>query len=751
MARLPRPGQDNGTWGDILNDYLSQSHEGNGTLKRDSVGATQLQDNAVTATTIAPGSINSVNVANGSITEALLDSATQTKLNMISSQEWEFISGKPLFDVTDSAYGAIHDGVTDDLAAIQSAVDACDSAGGGIVFIPKGIYVVSNSIRLDNSNVTLMGAGRSATILKTVSDYPVILAVSASNLVIRDLQVLGDSDSGKTNQRGVQFYIVDNSLIHNVLAKNLGYDGFCLLTGSVNNIVSNCLIEDCEDDGINIGGSQTMESIGNVVVGNVVVGSNNTGIHLSDGSSFTTVTGNNIVGCGDSGIDTYQSGVLIGVRGNNTIVGNVIRDCTDFGIHIKDTNENIVEGNTISGCQRSLRCTNTERTQFIGNNCTGASLSGILDDADCADLTVSNNLFHNCGSSGILIVGPRASINGNSVRGATAVSLQVASTGVDSVVNNNTITNGTTYAMNILATRCIVSGNLISGGTLAIYVSSAECVVSSNVIIGNSTIGIQIISTNCVVSGNIFDGQGSHGVRIDGADCLISGNTFKNVASNSVWVNAATRAHIVGNHFQSASIAINVTIGVDTFITNNATVSSSTYSLLENTASSGTIVVNNRFDGAVLTNGTNAIVRDISADYVNSGTSAKSSAYYQRSAWRQAKAILSSVSGASVTAIGLIPDGALLLGVTTRINTTLGTSSGVTGYTIGDGLDDDLWGTVESVTTGAASGSAGFTATGAAGVLYTSEQNVVVTATGGNFNGTGVIEVIAHYMICEAD
>ena len=33
MARLPQPGSDNGTWGDVLNDYLSESHNADGTLK----------------------------------------------------------------------------------------------------------------------------------------------------------------------------------------------------------------------------------------------------------------------------------------------------------------------------------------------------------------------------------------------------------------------------------------------------------------------------------------------------------------------------------------------------------------------------------------------------------------------------------------------------------------------------------------------------------------------------------------------
>lgn len=33
MARLPQPGSDNGTWGEVLNDYLSQSHNADGSLK----------------------------------------------------------------------------------------------------------------------------------------------------------------------------------------------------------------------------------------------------------------------------------------------------------------------------------------------------------------------------------------------------------------------------------------------------------------------------------------------------------------------------------------------------------------------------------------------------------------------------------------------------------------------------------------------------------------------------------------------
>lgn len=71
MARLPQVGGDAGNWGDVLNDYLSQSHNTDGTLKTDTVGAAQLKPGAVTSTAIGDGAVQ----------ESKLSSAVQTKLN----------------------------------------------------------------------------------------------------------------------------------------------------------------------------------------------------------------------------------------------------------------------------------------------------------------------------------------------------------------------------------------------------------------------------------------------------------------------------------------------------------------------------------------------------------------------------------------------------------------------------------------------------------------------------------------------
>lgn len=61
MSRLPIPGSDQGNWGNILNNYLLQSHTSTGVLKNNVITNSQLQD--------------------GSVTNAKLDAATQSSLS----------------------------------------------------------------------------------------------------------------------------------------------------------------------------------------------------------------------------------------------------------------------------------------------------------------------------------------------------------------------------------------------------------------------------------------------------------------------------------------------------------------------------------------------------------------------------------------------------------------------------------------------------------------------------------------------
>lgn len=51
------------------------------------------------------------------------------------------------------AYGAVGDGSTDDTSAVQSALDACKAAGGGVVYFPAGNYKVTSTLTYDISAV----------------------------------------------------------------------------------------------------------------------------------------------------------------------------------------------------------------------------------------------------------------------------------------------------------------------------------------------------------------------------------------------------------------------------------------------------------------------------------------------------------------------------------------------------------------------------------------------------------------------
>jgi polygalacturonase len=69
------------------------------------------------------------------------------------------------------SFGAMGDGKTLDSPAINQAIEACGEAGGGMVYLPAGIYL-SGSIRLTNNMNLYIGAG--ATILgapQTVNAY----------------------------------------------------------------------------------------------------------------------------------------------------------------------------------------------------------------------------------------------------------------------------------------------------------------------------------------------------------------------------------------------------------------------------------------------------------------------------------------------------------------------------------------------------------------------------------------------------
>ncbi len=122
---IPSIGGDNDTWGTVLNAYLQTEHNSSG-------GHTN-----ITATDI--------------------------------------ITKNPATNVR--AFGAIGNGVTDDTTAIQTAMDFAEAQGGGVLFFPRGTYIITSTITWKNG-VSLIG-GQSGFLVP--GRYPEIKWEGAEN------------------------------------------------------------------------------------------------------------------------------------------------------------------------------------------------------------------------------------------------------------------------------------------------------------------------------------------------------------------------------------------------------------------------------------------------------------------------------------------------------------------------------------------------------------------------------------------
>lgn len=191
MARLPVPGGDVDGWAGILNEFLRVSHNEDGTQKARSV------------------KLDSLDVANPAAQR--IDNFVL--MNRDSKLEW-----RPSSSINVLNFGAKGDGITDDTAAIQAAIDAVGR--GGTVNIPRGNYMVSG-LKIKNNGTTIAGEARFGTRL---------VRIKGSTAPLIDMSGLGTMDShikycaiGNITLHGnfgpgvlVRSYFADNCILRDV-------------------------------------------------------------------------------------------------------------------------------------------------------------------------------------------------------------------------------------------------------------------------------------------------------------------------------------------------------------------------------------------------------------------------------------------------------------------------------------------------------------------------------------------------------
>src|SRR5664279_873332 len=86
MARLPTPGGDDGNWGTVLNDFLSQEHNADGTLKDGVVTDAKIASGGLTNAALSPSAaIAKSKLASLSIVDADVSAISESKVTNLTT------------------------------------------------------------------------------------------------------------------------------------------------------------------------------------------------------------------------------------------------------------------------------------------------------------------------------------------------------------------------------------------------------------------------------------------------------------------------------------------------------------------------------------------------------------------------------------------------------------------------------------------------------------------------------------------
>ena len=357
-------------------------------------------------------------------------------------------------------FGAVGNGVTDDTAAIQAAVNAAAA-----VYVPAGTYVV-NIVTL-NANTELYGDGAASIIKQSASfvgNSQGSLYVNSgsagsqvNNIVIRDLRVEGTNISSPTFSEFK--HLVSLNGVRNVLIENvqfIGFQGDGLYIGS--GIVAgderhntNVIVRDCFFDGVNKDNRNGVSAI------------DCNGL-LVDGNYFTRCTRSNMPGAVDIEPDSFTFHVVRDIKvvnnkffdiGGNVgaisvflpgvtyttaprgflIQGNHVDTCTASGAFfsynvtggVTELTSNFavkIVDNTIVNSVRPFNIFNAKDVLIEGNSFLGSTQEALVSfntgNENVLDCAIKNNLFNACGSvsgNGLsLYKCSRISIDGNTFK-----------------------------------------------------------------------------------------------------------------------------------------------------------------------------------------------------------------------------------------------------------------------------------------------------------------------------------------------
>lgn len=455
----------------------------------------------------------------------------------------------PLRTFDASLYGAVHDGTTDDRAAIQAAIDACSTAGGGVVHLPAGTYLIKRPLFLA-SKVTLRGAGRGVTTITKPASVKSVLTANAS---------AGATSVTVTSSAGFEV----GGAIH--LSDTSSFE-WLSTQGRITNITGN-VITFANDEGLGRtgldGALQTARSatayssfplIRNVKGSTKIVVRDLT-LDQAAGANDPTPTSSSV-----NGVTDFTLATIHWVETYHTLVencellnasGDAYSDQAQDGTGVTPTAGIIIETrNTIRGCRINAATrhgvhvgTCADGAIVVNNVITGCGWYGYFYCAYATNGVASGNIIDQCGS-GFAGGDDRDTgnvINGNIIKDCASWSISFSDSGAGGtlpfslVISNNVIQLGTTGKGILIDTpNSVISGNHIS--------SVSTC---------TDFLKVTLNADRCNIVGNVITqttgASGSRGIDLQTVDDVrLTGNQIRGV-QNGVSIIACARLVAVGN------------------------------------------------------------------------------------------------------------------------------------------------------------------------------------------------------------
>ncbi len=307
-------------------------------------------------------------------------------------------------------YGAKGDGVTDDLAAIQGAIDSITGTGafgdGGDVFMPPGIYAISDQIVVPDG-VRLVGSGRMATMIRAGAGFPtstalVRLGTSADaggcyGTRVEDLTIrcqaaggstiagsIGVYSTGAQELSGIKRVRVDSYMLYGVQFSQLSTDVFCDhftvddLECQPNNDATNTIgfKLDAAYHSVSAGIASRVTIIANAIAALQTAGISITG--ADPVSASMTIRSLNV--------ENHADGVVIGDRGGASIMQMWMNTAGTNAVHL--TNE-ATSAVTIMGLNKGP-CTTTIKNDLTSADITDAQVAFYATDSTSGTFAVSD-------------------------------------------------------------------------------------------------------------------------------------------------------------------------------------------------------------------------------------------------------------------------------------------------------------------------------------------------------------------------